>query len=300
MNIRSVGIMFVVFAMIMTAGCSSKVVPPGSAVIVLKSGGETEIVREGTYVAWGRDRVYFVDTKLKSFTESMKILCDDKVNMSVDVKWVGSFDISKDNINVIKEKVPAVEINGDTKGYQLSLSKFYNIAIKDIVRANSRAIVSPYKTDVIPEERVAIEKSIRKLVIARLKELKYPVKTSDVLVSNLDFDESVTATRKKIKQAELADQEKAAIAKATLAQAKRDAEIAREQGKATVEKAKAESKANKILTKSLTPQILALRQWEAMERIGAGTNNELIVLPYNALGTNVQTSAVNRRSIRAQ
>jgi regulator of protease activity HflC (stomatin/prohibitin superfamily) len=229
----------------------------------------------------------------------MKILCDDKINMSVDVKWIGSFDITENNINIIKEKVPSRKVTeGDITGYQLSLSEFYKIAIKDIIRANSRAVVAPYKTDVIPEQRVEIEKSIRSLILSRLKELGYPVKTSDILVSNLDFDPIVTKTRQEIKQAELDDLKKAALAKATLAQASRNAEIARENGKALIETARAEAKANSILTRSLTPAVLQLRQWEAMERIGKGTNNELVIVPYNALGTNAVTQAVNRRTLR--
>lgn len=293
------GILMVLIVAFIASGCSSQVVPPGNVVMVLKPSGEASIHREGSFFAYGRDRVYFVDTKLKSFTERMEILCDDKVNMTVDVKWIGSFDINGDKIDIIKEKVPSREVTeGDMKGYQLSLQEFYNIAIKDIIRANSRAIVAPYITDVIPEKRMEIEKSIRKLVLNRLKELNYPVKTSDILVSNLDFDETVTKTRKAIKKAQLDDLKKAAEAKATLAQATRNEDIARENGKALIATARAEAKANAILTRSLTPAILKLRQWEAMERIGKGTNNELVIVPYEALGTSAVTSAINRRTLR--
>jgi hypothetical protein len=44
-------------------GISTKVVPPGTVVIVLKSDGSSNIYTKGSYVSWGRDRVYFVDTK---------------------------------------------------------------------------------------------------------------------------------------------------------------------------------------------------------------------------------------------
>ena len=280
-------------------GCTTQVVPPGNVVMVLKASGEGKIYKSGSFTAYGRDRVYFVDTKLKSFTEKLKILCDDNVNMGVDIKWIGSFDISANKINIIKEKVPSRKVDeGDITGYQLSLSEFYKIAIKDIVRANARAIVAPYKTDAIPKNRIAIEKSIKQLIISKLTESGYPVKTSDVLVSNLDYDPEVTATRKAIKQAQLEDQKKAALAVAALAQAKRNEDIARENGKALVETAKAEAKANKILTKSLTPAVLKLRQWEAMERIGKGTNNELVIVPYEALGGSTTSSAINRRTLR--
>ena len=38
--------------------------------------------------------------------------------------------------------------------------------------------------------------------------------------------------------------------------------------------------------------------WEALERIGKGTNNELVIVPYEALGTSSVTSAINRRTLR--
>ena len=87
-------------------GCGD-VVPPGKTVIILTPGGEGKVVDKGVYKAWGRDRLYFVDRKLKSFSESMKILCKDDINMDVDLKAVLSFDISSSSIEFIKSKVPA-------------------------------------------------------------------------------------------------------------------------------------------------------------------------------------------------
>ena len=281
-------------------GCTSRVVPPGTTVIVLSSSGNIEIKKQGSYVAYGRDRVYFIDTKLKSFTESIKILCKDKVNMSVDVKWIGSFDTSKNNIPIIKEKVPATKIddNSDINGFQLSLSEFYKIAIRDIIKANTRMVISPYVTDAIPEEREMIEASIKNRILDRLKKLGYPVKTSDILLSNLDFDDRITETRQAIKAAELEDQRRAALAKASVAQAKRDEEIAREQGKASIVRAQVKAAQNEIVSKSITPEILAMKQWEVLEEAAKGPNNEIFVIPYEALKTRDLTSTlVNKSSL---
>lgn len=293
------GVLLVLF--VIMVGCTSKVVPPGTTVIILSANGEVTIKTKGSYYAYGRDRVYFVDTKLKSFTESMKILCNDKVNMDVDVKWIGSFDVTKEKIQMIKEKVPAVRVpDGDITGYQLSLEQFYNIAMKDIIRANSRGIVSPYVTDAIPDNRKVIEKDIRKAVVERLTKLGYPVLTSDVLLSNLDFDPEITKTRQAIKAAELEDQRKAALAKAAVAQAKRDEDLAREQGKADIVRAKVKAKQNEIISKSITPEILAMKQWDVLEEAAKGPNNEIFVIPYEALkssdltGTVINKSALSR------
>jgi len=284
MSLRKV--LILILGMIILVGCSAcetRVVPPGTVVMVAKTSGEIETHKKGSYTAWGRDRVYFIDTTLKSFTEHLKILCKDKVNMDVDVKWVGRFDADK--TDTIRQIVPSAKVDdsSDISGYKLSLPEFYATAMKDIIHAKTRLIVAPYVTDNIPEQRVQIEKEVKKLVLERLESLDYPVITSDVLISNLDFDEKVTETRKEIKQAELEDQKQAALAKAKIAQAARNAEIAIEEGKAKVEEAKAEAAANKIREKSLTHPILMEMQFKAIIAMAAGQNNTIFFAPYDAL-----------------
>lgn len=262
----------------------SAVVPPGTIVIVLKPNGESKIHTDGSYWAFGRDRVYFIDTKLKGFTEKMEILCADNINMAVDVKWVGSFAVSPDKIKIIKEKVPARRVKqGDLKGYQLSLQDFYTTAMKDIIRANSREVISPYITDSIRESRIEIQQLVKVRVLSRLEKLNYPVETTDILISNLDYPSEVTAQRKAIKNAQLEDEKQAALAKAAIEQAKREAAIAREKGKAKIEIAKADAQANRIRAATLTESIIRMRQWDVIEA-GALSESAVILLPYKAIG----------------
>lgn len=289
----TVVVLFALIASYIFIRTISAVVPPGTIVIVLKPSGESKIHSEGSYWAFGRDRVYFIDTKLKGFTEKMEILCADNINMAVDVKWVGSFAVSADKIKVIKEKVPARRISqGDLRGYQLSLQDFYATAMKDIIRANSREVISPYITDSIRESRSEIQQLVKKRVLTRLGELNYPVETTDILISNLDYPPEVTAQRKAIKNAQLEDQKQAALAKAAIEQAKREAAIAREKGKAKIEIARADAEANKIRAMTLTEEIIRMRQWDVIEA-GALGQSSVILLPYKAIGSDSEiTSAL--------
>ena len=229
-------------------GCG-KVVPPGTTVIILNPSGESQIVRKGVYKGWGRDKVYFVDTKLKSYPKNLRILCADDINMDVSVKWVGSFAVDKDTIDIIKAKVPSTRANrGDVSGMELSLDQFYKIAMEDIVSSITRTTISVYKTDNIREKREEIRNSVKQKVIERLKTLNYPVETADVLITNIDYLPEITEMRKKIKNAELKDLENAAIAKAEVAKARRDAELAAEKGKARLVEAEADAAANRVRT----------------------------------------------------
>jgi len=278
-------------------GCGS-VVPPGTTVIILKPKGKPIVKTEGLYKAYGRDKVYFVDTKLKSYHKALKILCADDINMDVSVKWVGSFKVTHDSIDVIKSKVPAQKVNrGDISGYELSLDAFYKTAMDDIVSSITRTVISPYKTDNIREKREEIRETVKQKVLARLAELKYPVATADVLITNLDYPKSVTAMRNRIKEADLQDLENAAIAKANVAKAKRDAELAAEKGKAQLVKAEADAAANRVRSTSLTPAILAVKQLETLVQLAEGENNTVVVIPFDAIRPGMEQMLLNRESL---
>jgi regulator of protease activity HflC (stomatin/prohibitin superfamily) len=279
------------------AGCG-KVVPPGTTVIILSPSGESTIIRSGVYRGWGRDKVYFVDTKLKSYSKNLKILCADDINMDVSVKWIGSFAVDRNTIDVIKAKVPATKTRrGDIEGFELSLDQFYKIAMDDIVSSITRTTISSFKTDSIREKREAIRNTVKEKVIARLQTLKYPVETADVLITNLDYPVEITAMRKRIKNAELKDLENAAIAKAEVAKARRDAELAVEKGKAKLVQAEADAAANRVRAASLTPEIIMIKQIEMYEKLASGPNNTAVLIPFSALGSGIEKTMLLKSSL---
>jgi regulator of protease activity HflC (stomatin/prohibitin superfamily) len=293
-------LMLLVVCMMMVTGCG-QVVPPGTTVMILKPRGNPIIKHEGVFKAWGRDKVYFVDTKLQSYSKQIEILCADDINMSVRLKWIGSFKVDTKTIDVIKKKVPATPVKkGEITGYQLSLDKFFKTAMEDMFSATARDIISPYVTDNIREKRAEIQKTVKEQFLTRLSKLNYPVETADVLITNLDYPKEVTAMRKKIKQEELRDLENAAIAKANVAKAKRNAELAAEQGKAQLVEAQADAAANKVRSESLTPAILAVKQLETLVELAKGDNNTVVVIPYDSIKTqngNLQSMLLNRESM---
>lgn len=273
-------LVFVVFLF----GACGKVVPPGTTVLLIHPDGNSEIKHEGAYKAWGRTKVYFVDTKLKSFPKGLEILCADDINMTVALKWLGSFKVTDQTIDTIKRKVPAVAVDrGDIKGFELSLPQFFKSAMEDVLSSIARGIISPYNTDNIREKRELIRETVKKAFLERMVDLKYPIETSDVLITNLDYPKEVTEQRKRIKSAELQDLENAAIAKASVAKAKRNAELAMENGKAQLVTAQADAAANNVRSKSLTANILAVKQLETLVRLAEGPNNTVVVIPFKAI-----------------
>ena len=285
-----------VFAVLMT-GCG-RVVPPGTTILLTKANGTSEVKTEGVYYQVGRTRAYFIDQKLKSYPKDLKILCADEINMDVSVKWVGRFDATKETIDTIKRLVPSRQVNsGDRVGFELSLDQFFATTMEDMLSSITRGIVSQYKTDDIRENREKIREEIKKSMVARLKELKYPVKTTDILITNIDYPESVKKTRERIKQAELKDQENAAIAKAEVAKAKRDAELAAERGKARLVEAEADAAANRVRAESLTPEILLVKQLEMLGELAKGPNNNSIVIPFDAMKSGIDQTLILKDAV---
>jgi len=295
-------ILIACFALMFT-GCMGTVVPPGKKVIILHPSGDSTIVSEGVYKSWGRDRCYFVDQKLKTFTESLQILCSDDINMTVDIKAVLSFQVDEASIDFIKEKVPAVPTpdGAELSGQELSLDKFYEMTVKDIVRASARTVISVFETDDIRPNRQQIEADLSKEVRARIEALKYPLNISAVLVSNIDYPQVVIDQRNAIKNAQLEDQKAAALAEAAMAEAQRRAGIETEEAKVRMIKAQAQADENEILAKSLTPEYLTWRQLEVMENVSTemakGQNNVVFIMPYRAITQDTMNTAMMRESI---
>jgi len=296
MKIRKLLISMLAMTFMLTGcipGCG-EVVPPGKTVIILHADGTSKVIDKGVFKSWGRDKLYFVDQKLKSFTEKMKILCADDINMDVDIKAILSFEVTAESIDFIKRKVP-------NDGKNLSLDQFYKMTVSDIVRSSGRNIISPYVTDDIRPNRQKLEAEIFSLVVKRLGELKYPLKISAVLISNIDYPQSVKDMRERIKQAQLKDQESAANAEAQLAETKRQVAIEQELAKVRMIRAQAQADENTILAKSLTPPFLMWRQLEVMElsaaKLAAGPSNTVFMMPYQALNPEMLNAALIKSSV---
>lgn len=178
------------------------------------------------------------------------------------------------------------------------MDQFFKTTMEDILSSITRQVVSVYKTDVIRDQREAIRDTIKSKFLARIVELKYPVETADVLITNIDYPPEITAKRKAIKDAELQDLENAALAKAAVAKAKRDAELALERGKAKLVEARADAAANKVRASSLTNEILAVKQLETLVRLAEGPNNTVVVIPFDAIRPGgLQEMLLNREAI---
>lgn len=271
-------------------GCG-KVVPPGHTVILVKPSGETKLYENGVFKAWGRDRAYYVDNRLQAFEEdNMQILCQDEINMLVEVKALLSFRTNASDVPFIKSRIAPANDGS------LSLPDFYSKAIRPIVRSAARDVVSSYRTDDIRENRIKIASDIDSLVRAQLEEAGYPVHVQEIMISGIDYPKIVRDQREAIKNAQLEDQRRAALAEAQIAQAQREVSIEAERAKVRMIRAKAQADENAILTQSLTPEFLLWRQYEVLETtasaLSTGSNNTVFMMPFSAVNPDTLNAAL--------
>lgn len=275
-------IVVAILALVVT-GCGV-IPPPGHKVIIRKPGGDDVIVSSGAYFAWGRDEVFLVPTMPKSFDNEWKILCADEINMDVVGRWLGAFEVTSTTVPALMESVGVKVMHINGREYQvLDLKSYYEDVIGGLYLEAAKAHISTFKTDNIREQRQEIGATVKLTLLERLLPMKLPVRTKDVLLMNLDFPEEITRKRKAIKDAELTDQENAALAKANVSAAERDAELQAKKGLALLVEANSKAAANYVLAASLTPEVLALRRIEAQERLASGPNNMAIVMPAEAM-----------------
>lgn len=289
-------------------GCGS-VVPPGRLVLLVKSSGETEIVRQGVFRAWGRTKAYYVDQKLMSFSESdLKILCADNINLeNVEIKAVLGFDIddtspgAEERLRFIKEKIPTVPVDELGIDGELSLENFYKMVVGDLLVNTARAAISLEETENVRGRRADIEKDIQARFTERCAALKYPLLVSAVLLNNIDFPEEVTTRRKEVAAAKLQDEIDAAQAEAAIAKAERQVAVETEEAKSRLVRAQAQADENRIMTESLTPEFLQWRQFEVLENLtdslAKGPNNTVFMMPYHMMTPDMLNTAMTRDAI---
>ena len=128
----------------------------------------------------------------------------------------------------------------------------------------------------------------------RISELNYPVETTDVLLTNLEYPPEITEKRRKIKMAELQHELNAAIAKANVAKSQRDAEIRSKQGAAKLVEANCKAACNKVRAKSLTPRVMLYKKLLMMKEFAKGQNNMDVVVPFTAIRPDLARASVSR------
>lgn len=257
----------------MLPGCINEPVPAGHIGRTWEPRGfSDELLRPGRHACWGRCQMYHMETTDQVFKLPMNILCADSLNFQFEMSILVSLD--QKNQNAIKA---AFENLKPEKDHMFTLVQLYNMYIEPVAKEEAQKVVSRYLTTEIVLRREQIIEAVRAAVVRATANSILQVK--QVNVGNLDFPDVITEAQEakakrlvEIETARAEGEKQAAEAQARLKLATIEAQV-------SLLKAQSEADANSILGNSVTPQLLAWRQWDVMKAAAEGNNN-MIIVPY--------------------
>lgn len=226
-------------------------VQTGELAVVRTLGKITDVRDAGTnFNLWFIDKYDYYDTKVQNVDINTMAYSSDAQTM--DIAMTLQYQVMPDKV---------IEIATQYGSLQVLENRIQSVAIE-----KTKAVLSSYKAMDIIAQRASISPAVEEAIKNAIGN-EYFVKVNTVVLSNIDFsdafeqavEDKMIAEQAKLK-ADYENEKKVAAAEAE-AQAKlKEAEaqkaIAQAEAEALLVKAQAEAEANRILTESITPELL--------------------------------------------
>ena len=286
-------IFMIIVSLFMLTGCSNKERVPSGEVgkILTQNGFAPEILQPGAYRVCGitdvligkcYNELILLDTIEGQYTEKVTIRMKDNLNLIADHIRI-RVTIKRDPkiINSIFNQIKPNENN------IISLDKVYNTYGKLIVTRDVREILSKYTIDDIRLNYARISAEIYKRIKEDFKST--PLEVLDFSVGRFIYPKTYE------KMIELAKQKEVEIKKIEaeniikMKKAKAEMELAKARYAIKMQEAKRIADYNKMLGKSVTPQLLELRKLEIQEKMmdNLKGNQNVVYMPYEMMNGNM-------------
>lgn len=267
-------------------GCGEKVeVPPAHiGKIMTKDGYQEGLIPTSKLrleKCWAYcDRLVVLDASDKSYIEPMTIFIpEDKLNISVDVR--ATLSVSQKKAEELFNSLPQQTVTDQLS--MISSESIYNTYGKQILQAEVRAYLTQYSIAEIASSNEKINSDIQALLSKVMGE-RTPFSVRYAGVTNIKYPQIITdAQENSAKRREAIQQEEAqlAVSKVSL---ERELQEAKMQRAIEKEKAETEAMAQRVLSESVDPRVLKLRELE-IEKIKAERWNG--TLPQTIMGAEV-------------
>jgi len=250
-------------------GCTSEVPPGYVGMVMTPAGLEGDVLAPGRHSCWGRDKMFWIQTKEETISEPMSILCKDDLNFKFDLNV-------RARLRPVKKASDFNELlarkGSDMKDGMLSFDSLYKTYVNPVARSTARGVVSRYQTTDIRGARAEIEKAILTKLQAAMEGT--PMEVVTVTTSNFDYPDVITAAVEKKRQREIEIEEEKANQAKELLKAENRLKLAEKMKQVKAAEAEADAVAIKIMGSSLSDRYL---KWKEIERdvllygnVGAG------------------------------
>lgn len=269
--------LMVVLAMLALTGCNERVNQGQVGRISTPNGWDRAILKPGSHVCYGRDKMYLIDTTSRTFKETLQILIGGKVNLRVDVSVRCRANVEDEEM--MRKAFDSVKVDDRMT---ITTDQLYNTFLQQKVLSIPKEV---YEV----QESVSAATSNGPTLVAKCREQIMAIaKTTPLLVesldmTNYDWPQSITQAQEELVKIQLKAAAAEAQVKADLKKAEGDLEI--EKARRNIEMTKAEAIAESIgiIKDKLanSPEYLMWHQVKVMGEAANGPNNTFILYPYN-------------------
>ncbi|MBT4376717.1 hypothetical protein HOD29_05060 [archaeon] len=261
------------FVGVMSFSSCTVEVPPGYQAMKLMPEGFTgEVVGQGRYSCFARQRMVLTDSREEKKSESLSILCADDMNFSFNVDAI--FKTRKFSGTEFTELM--IRKGSDLESFQLqgagktgarllSFDILYNTYAAHLVRSVARSIVGKLETTQIVENREKIEAEIFTELGKLLEDT--PLELRQVTTSNFDYPILITNSVEEIKKLEIAIGEEKARQARLLQDYTNRLKLAQKRKARRAKEAIAEKGFIFNINVNLTDSYLDLREIEAQKKL---------------------------------
>jgi len=257
----------VVAALSVLTGCGCERVSPGNKGIIVDTWGKSEkgsieVVGPGRYYTGMGDEVYIFPISLQNKVWTSDMNEDSSYDQSISIQTLDGLDVK---LNVgISYRIDPEKVLFIFKRYRKGISEITDVFMRNYVRdafVKESSLIEV--VDLYGKGKTALLKRVEKRIKEELKEDGIIVEKI-YLVGEMVFPQVVKdAIRSKIQAGQKAQQREVEL-KETLANAEKKKAEAEGEAKSLLIRAKAQAEANRIVSKSITPEVLKskfLEKW---------------------------------------
>lgn len=275
-NLKRIALITMSASTLFLGACSFEYIPPASKGKVLTTSGyNPETLEPGKYTLWGRDKMIILKTNTNTYREKVNVILQDKLKLSVDVRFRGRIAGS--------DKIVSSMFNDISAGEDdiVEFNEVYNIYGKMVVRNKTREIISQYTVEDVHKNYARLSKEVGAAVVKGLGGT--PIEVSDVALGEIDYPKVVTDAVEAAKERDLAIKKEEGQARIDLTKKKNERLLAEADYQIKLTRAKAIRDSNKIIGEGVTPELLKLRALEVQEIMAE--NKSAVFMPYEAFGS---------------
>lgn len=220
------------------------------------------------------ERLYTLETTTQKFRESLSVKLNGQLDITTTLQFRGRIRANPEVVNFMFNDIKMAE-----NDFVVTTAEAYNVYVKDLVRNTARQVISKYTVDNVNKNYERITKELYAALEPKLRTL--PIEISDITLGTITLPPTVNLAiaDAKSKQMDIEKQQNQTLV--DLARYDGKVKIADKEYDIKMKEAQRIADYNKMIGKSITPELLRLRELEVQQTIAENIegNANVIYMP---------------------